>query len=92
MFHLTLPVKKAPQQVKKVPMPVKKVSQHTIKATQSVKNPQTCPKEAIAWAAERMCLSYEQLKVSLTAEEMAGVKIAYESWKERTKDDNKLPG
>ena len=51
----------------------------------SIKNLQMCPKEAIAWAAERMCLSYEQLKVSLTAEEMAGVKIAYESWKERTK-------
>jgi len=45
-----------------------------------------CPKEDIAWAAERMCLSYEQLESLLTAEEMLGVKSAYEAWQERTKD------
>ena len=67
-----------------LPLPVKK-------SLQSAKKASVCPKEAIAWAAERMCLSYEQLKVSLTAEEMVGVKFAYESWKERTKDDRQTP-
>ena len=61
------------------------LARHTIKALLPIKSPQTCPNEAIVWAAERMCLSYEQLKVSLTAEVMARVKFAYESWKERTK-------
>ena len=85
MFHLTLPAKKPTQSVRKVPMSAKKVPQVLKKSPLLITSPQTCPNEAIVWAAERMCLSYEQLKASLTAEEMAGVKFAYESWEERTK-------
>ena len=45
-----------------------------------------CRDEAIAWAAERMGLSYEKLMMQLTAEEQAGLKAAYESWKNREKE------
>lgn len=44
---------------------------------------QPCPREAIAWAAERMGIPYEKLMIQLTAEEQAGLKAAYESWKSR---------
>ena len=44
---------------------------------------QPCPREAIAWAAERIGISYEKLMIQLTTEEMAGLKTAYESWKSR---------
>jgi hypothetical protein len=42
-----------------------------------------CPRETIAWAAERIGISYEKLMIQLTAEEKAGLKAAYESWKRR---------
>lgn len=44
---------------------------------------QPCPREAIAWAAERIGIPYEKLMIQLTAEEKVGLKAAYESLRSR---------